>query len=367
MNVKRNKPLFIGLNGLSGSGKDTVAKILKVILLKQWSSIEECKEFYNTYFDIPNMSATFNKRSNPYTENVLCIAFADQLKQICSSIFGIPVERFYNNKSNAWICINKDFEYTEIRPENIISCDEYYYNCSEYKRSDKKYYLSLRDILVYIGTYVLQQDINKDVFINIVHNTINNIIFNNENLKYVIVTDIRFLQELDYIYANNGITIKITNPNVLPLNNIAEHDLDNEDNFLYYIDNDGSFDELFNKVWNLVHSEVIFKNINENLYTRSDVDNYLRLIAPDTWQLCSPYKVSRISHKNGFIYMVDLVGGPKIYVDEVIPGTKLIAQKISIDEYGDNFIITTKNADESELTQKSLSTATNIINLTNNI
>ena len=134
--------------------------------------VDECKQFYNTYYAGPTISATFNKQSDPYTEPVMCIAFADQLKTICSSIFGIPVTRFYNNKSNAWICINKDFHYTEIRPENVITCEEYYYNCSEYKNSSTRYYLSLRDILVYIGTFVLQQDINKEVFINIVQNTI---------------------------------------------------------------------------------------------------------------------------------------------------------------------------------------------------
>lgn len=336
-----NKPLYIGLNGLAGSGKDTVAKMLKVILSKKWESIDECKEYYNNYFNDPNESATFNKKANINSDSVVCLAFADQLKQICSTIFGIPVERFYNNKSNAWICINKDFEYTEIRPDNIISSDEYYYNCEEYKKSDKKYYLSLRDILVYIGTYVLQLDINKDVFINIVQNKINNIILSNENLKYVIITDIRFFHELDYTYNHNGITIKIYNPNIIPLNNIAEHDLDNEDNFTYFIENDGTYDALFQKVWDLVQSELVFTNTVEQLYTRADVDNYLRQISNNEWKLCSPYKVSRIVHRNGNIAMVDLVGGPKICVDEIIPGTKLIAKEINIDTYGDNFIITT--------------------------
>ena len=47
MNSNFSKLLYIGLNGLAGSGKDTVAKMLKAILVKEWSNIEEAKEFYN--------------------------------------------------------------------------------------------------------------------------------------------------------------------------------------------------------------------------------------------------------------------------------------------------------------------------------
>ena len=83
------------------------------------------------------------------------------------------------------ISLNKGFEYTEIRPENVISCEEYYYNISEYKNSDTKYWMSLRDILVYIGTYVLQQDLNKDVFVNNVSNQIKNTWLNNHSIKCI--------------------------------------------------------------------------------------------------------------------------------------------------------------------------------------
>ena len=66
----------------------------------------------------------------------MCIAYADQLKEICSSIFGIPVQRFYQNKSNAWICINDKFQYTEIKPEeeSIVTSEDYYYNASGLKQ-----------------------------------------------------------------------------------------------------------------------------------------------------------------------------------------------------------------------------------------
>ena len=48
-----NKLLYIGLNGLAGSGKDTVAKMLKTILSKQWESLEECKTYYFSRYTNP--------------------------------------------------------------------------------------------------------------------------------------------------------------------------------------------------------------------------------------------------------------------------------------------------------------------------
>ena len=77
----------------------------------------------------------------------MCIAYADQLKYICAGIFGIPVQRFYMNKGTAWICINKDFKYTENKPNinNIISAEEYYNSLSTgvVKRMEKYYNILL--------------------------------------------------------------------------------------------------------------------------------------------------------------------------------------------------------------------------------
>ena len=342
---KLGKLLYIGLNGLAGSGKDTVAKMLKVILLKDWDSIEQCKEYYNQKYAGPHILATYNKEQDYYKESVMCIAFADQLKYICSSIFGIPVKRFYENKSNAWICINKDFHYTEIRPDNVITCEEYYYNCAEYKNSSVRYYLSLRDILVYIGTYVLQQDVNKQVFINIIRNTIQEVSFNNPDLKFIIVTDIRFTHEFDYVTENNGITIKITRPEVNALDNIAEHDLDDEDRYTYTIENNGTYDDLFQQVWDLVHTETVFRNTVVDLYTRDNVDNYLRKIGTNVWEVCSPYAINRIQHQNGEIVMIDLVGGPQICIGDYIPGTNLVPTKITFDNERNIFVIYTENGE----------------------
>lgn len=348
----KNKLLYIGLNGFAGSGKDTVAKMIKTILNYNWKSLDECKEWYNSIYVNPTISATHNNPVSDVDKPVICIAFADQLKTICSTIFGIPVERFYQNKSTAWVCINDDFQYTEIKPNDIyiLTADEYYNNINEYKNSNIKYYLSLREILVYVGTYVLQQDINKRIFVNVVRNTVQQKKKDNQFLKYVIVTDIRFQHEIDYIHENNGVTITITRDDVKQLDNVAEHELDFVEDWDYTIENNGTYDDLFKQVWDIIHDNVEFENITVNLNTRDNTENYLRVIYNDgniiKYKLCSPYNILQIHRSNGEISMVDPLGGPVLVIGCPIDAITQLDNHEIIDIHMDaitnKFVITTE-------------------------
>mgnify|MGYP002619964415 CR=1 FL=1 len=326
--------LYIGLNGFAGSGKDTVAKMIKTILNYDWDSIEECKAFYKSIYTSPTISATYNSVEDKENKPVYCVAFADQLKKICSDIFGIDEERFYQNKANAWVCINKEFQYTEIQPESesIVTAEQYYNDIPTYKSSDKKYWMSLREILVYVGTYVLQQDLNKNIFVNIVSNLIEKQKKVNPHLQYVILTDIRFNHEINYIHRHNGITISIVRDNVKQLDNIAEHDLDDEDRWDYTITNNGTYDELFSTVWDILHDDIEFSNECVELDTRENVDNYLRLVfetnESQTYKICTSFQIQQIMKDNGEMTMINLTGGPMIEVGKEIPGTGFVCNKI---------------------------------------
>ena len=352
-----SKPLlYIGLNGFAGSGKDTVAKMIKTILNYQWNSLEECKEYYKSVYTSPTISATYNTvEKNTDNLPVYCLAFADQLKTICSNIFGIPVERFYQNKSTGWVCLNKDFKYTEVQPDNtlIVTAEEYFNNIADYKSSDNRYWMSLREVLVYVGTYVLQQDLNKNVFVNIVDNLVRDKEKSNPNLKYVIVTDIRFNHEINYIHKNNGITISIKRDDVKQLDNIAEHDLDDEDRWDYTIMNNGTYDELFEEVWNILNDDTEFSNIVTMIQTRDEVENYLRLweigVNCNVYKLCTKYPVQQIYKNEGNIYMVDPVGGPSIEVGKVIPGTNKEVAKIILSNQDNKFLIYTWSKDAFDI------------------
>ena len=314
-----NEILYIGLHGFAGSGKDTVAKALRLMLSYNWSSYEEFRltwerEAFKMHY------ATFGIA--PEDESCYCIAFADQLKYICSAMFGIPVDRFYYNKENAWICINDDFQYTEQQPlqSNIITAEEYYMennSFSDNSSNDKKW-MSLREVLVYVGTYVCQRVINKNCFINGVSNTIKQIKSRNRNLKYVICTDVRFFHELEFIKKHKGINIDIQRAGVEQLDNIAEHYFDDEDVFDFTLHNDGTYDELLTDLWSLVHDNIIFKNIVLMLPSRNGTKNYLRKIDENKYTCCFEYSVSKIKRDGGKITMIDPAGGPAIYVGSKI-------------------------------------------------
>ena len=94
--------LYIGLHGYAGSGKDTVAKALRLMLSYPWESFEDFKKTWEQEA-FKRSYATFNEGfsddGNPVYGNatledtkVYCIAFADQLKHICAEMFGIPVK-----------------------------------------------------------------------------------------------------------------------------------------------------------------------------------------------------------------------------------------------------------------------------------
>ncbi len=328
-----NKQLYIGLNGLAGSGKDTVAKMIRVILGHKTLSLEDCMAIYKEHYYNPWISATFSSPTDD-SHNVFSIAFADQLKTICSTIFGIPVERFYQNKATAWICINKDFQYTEIKPDDsqIITADYCYCNIAEINKPEyEARWMSLREVLVYVGTYVLQQDINKKIFVNVVNNMIKDQILKNPQLEYVIVTDIRFTHEVEYLRKHNGITINIVREGIKALDNVAEHDLDYENSWDYVIENNGTYEELFAEVYNMIHGNLEFNNDTIMLNTHEHVDNYLRCYADfgtciengvETHQigfeLCTQYPVQSLAHTDGDISMVNPVGGPSIFLNQPI-------------------------------------------------
>lgn len=318
-NINSNQ-LFIGLNGYAGSGKDTVAKMLKFIFNADKSSTK--KKVYELW-KLYNKAHRYATSEDNILGNTMTIAFADQLKKIASDIFGISIQRFYDNKANGYINISGNFEYTENKPSNneIITAEDYASGPQSFQNGTIRYYMSIREILVYVGTFILQKEINKNTFVNIVENKVNTEAKTNEYLKYVICTDVRFGQEVDYIRKKHGIFINIIRNDVKQLGNIAEHDLDEETGYDFTIENDGTYEDLWDKVWDLVHSQDIFKNETIQLASHDYSNNYLRLVDEYSdenkriYVLCPEYDYMRCSHSDdGSIFMVDPSGGPMLSI-----------------------------------------------------
>lgn len=328
---QNNNILYIGLNGWAGSGKDTVAKALAIMLDNNFSSYDEFKKYYDEFSGYETKTnfkyATFGNLYNVKNDTrVMCIAFADRLKQICSDLFGVPIERFYYNKENAYICINKDFKYTEQIPYDgeLITSEQYYWDNDKYSNVTERYYMSLREILVYVGTYVVQNSINKYSFINSVKNTVNSVANKNDNLNYIICTDVRFQTEFNFIQNMHGVIIHIERPGLEQLNNIAEKALTDEDEneFDFTIVNDGTYDDLFKKLWNIINNNHIFSNETYKLDCRDNSNNYIRKInscdgeEEITFELCNEYPLSSANMSGDKLNMIDPQGGPMIVKDD---------------------------------------------------
>lgn len=316
--------LYIGLHGYAGSGKDTVAKALRLMLSYPWESFEDFKKtweqeaFKRSY---ATFNEGFNDDGNPVYGNatledtkVYCIAFADQLKHICAEMFGIPVKHFYYNKESGWIDITGTFEYVEKLPygAKTITADDYAYMKNSNTNPDKPLWMSLREVLVYVGTYICQTFINKQVFTNGVNNKVKMVAARNRNLEYVICTDVRFYHEIEFIKQHHGINIDIVRPEVKQLDNIAEHDLDNEESFDVTIMNDSTYDALLHNLWDIVHEDKVFANETIQLMSHDGSNNYLRRISDTDWQACFEYGMSRVSYDGGEIVMIDPSGGPML-------------------------------------------------------
>lgn len=315
-----NRILYIGLNGYAGAGKDTVAEMLNDMLNFQYSSKEEG---YDKFMEKYNGKITATFPSRDAGPNSFCIAFADKLKYVCSVIFGVPIDYFYNAKATSWICINKGFEFTEVKPHpsKILTASDYYNGRDGYQNSKEKLYMSLREILVYVGTYVLQESISNDIFINLVSKEIKERCSCNE-YKYVICTDVRFLSEMEFIKKNHGIMVNIVRDSIKQLNNIAEHDLDDEEDFDYVIENNGTYQDLYFQIWDIVHENKEWENICLNLFSHDGSDNYLILKESKEeenkivliWELVTEYGACRVSHNDGNIVFIDPSGGPMISI-----------------------------------------------------
>ena len=194
---------IIGINGKIGSGKDTVANIIKELSPEYgWE----------------------NKK------------FAGKLKTIASILTGIPVEKFEIQQ----------FKTTKLGKE-----------WGE---------MTVRDLLQKLGTEAMRDNLHEDVWINSlwadyksyagypIYGTTEN----NERvfLKYAslypnwIITDTRFVNEADSIKQRNGILIRIKRDsgNTVGNSHPSETALDDYDKFDYEIDNNGTFHELKEKV-----------------------------------------------------------------------------------------------------------------------
>lgn len=158
--------------------------------------------------------------------NFTKIAIGDPLKEACRILFDFNNDQLYGDKK-----------------EEI---DEYWGT-------------SPRKVYQYIGTDIFRNDINKimnidDKFwVKKLLNTYNKIDGN------VVVSDVRFQNEVDIIKENNGIVIKVVRPNYKYDSNdthISENAIDEIKNYDYLIINDKGINELYFEIEKIISSKL---------------------------------------------------------------------------------------------------------------
>lgn len=119
---------------------------------------------------------------------------------------------------------------------------------------DPNWGTSPRIVLQYLGTEVFRKDINKIIpgidgnfWVNLMASKYKELRNKNSSIQ-VVVSDVRFKNEIDEIHKLNGIVIKVTRP---ALNNNDTHESEKSiDNLSgdFEIINEGSLEDLYNKI-----------------------------------------------------------------------------------------------------------------------
>jgi len=179
--------MIIGLLGKKGSGKDTVGNYI---------------------------SKNYNGQ---------CESFAKPLKDICKILFLFNDEQLYGN-------LKEELDnYWKITPRHAFQ-----YIGTELIRN------KIKELIPNIGDNFWIKNMEKRLNDN--DNDIDN---DNDNKKLIIITDVRFQNEVDFIKSKNGIVIKINRDNIINDEHSSEKNIDYIKNYDYIIDNNDTFESLY--------------------------------------------------------------------------------------------------------------------------
>lgn len=207
--------MIIGLNGYATTGKDEIAKMIK-----------------------------------KYQNNFQIRKFSDKLKQVASILTGHPVTDFED----------QDFKAADLSMDwfvwsyklNVTGTDvEPKYNAAPELRA-----MTVREFLQKLGTDAVRHGLHENTWVNaLMADYIGIYDIDTDRTTYPkwIITDTRFLNEAFAIKERDGIVVRIDRTGVGPINNHkSETELDHYE-FDYRIVNNGSLEDLDNKVKQLLY------------------------------------------------------------------------------------------------------------------
>lgn len=199
--------MIIGISGKAGSGKDTIHKMIVFILY-----------YKNLYNEDPEYSDFSSESCSIYRQEKFAkfyrVSFADKLKDCISSLS------------------DKNIDLSTIEGKNSLV---------EWLNIDGRN-PSYRELLQWFGTSI-REKICDDFWIQA--------LFNQEDGSNLIVTDVRFKNEVEAIKNKEGIVIRVNRDASGAGNHISETELDDY-TFEYVIENNGTLEDLFYKIKHLL-------------------------------------------------------------------------------------------------------------------
>jgi hypothetical protein len=162
------------------------------------------------------------------------VAFADPLKKMCSVVFNIPLEYFYDDDK-------KDAPF-EV-PVSYIDCfyDLQFAVGTELPLRDIEF-VSPRDLMQQIGMLV-RENVDKDYWVKLLIKELQQVDGN------IAITDARMQNERDALKAIGGTLVLVKKPSVDSTDgHISENDLGNEEDYDLIINNDGTLSQLHHDV-----------------------------------------------------------------------------------------------------------------------
>lgn len=194
-----NKNL-IGISGKKRSGKNATATIINEMIFR---SKEEKGEFSNAL---------------PYQEK----SFAYLVKKFASELTGIPMEGWETEADKA-LFLGPEWNYQD--------------------ETGNKVAMTRRMMLKKLGSDACNQNLHKNCWVNGLFQN-----YDAATSKWM-VTDVRFPQEVEAIRNRDGIVIRVVRPATEDKDaHISETALDGYTNFDYMIYNDGTLEELTEKI-----------------------------------------------------------------------------------------------------------------------
>lgn len=224
--------MILGINGKIGSGKDTVGSIIQYLT-------SDYKEIYG-YLEWVERVKIYS--SFPYSPWKIK-KFAGKLKEIAALLTGCTIEQLEDQE------FKKETLGFNWRSGHCIGAASTY-----------------RELLQLLGTEIMRDKVHPNVWVNALMADYKEQQNYDSSFSYPkwIITDMRFPNEIEAVKAKDGITIRVHrdihkgNAHIAPIPHASETALDDA-KFDYEIMNDGTIDDLIQKVKVILVKEDIIK------------------------------------------------------------------------------------------------------------